>query len=96
MNNTEVADLLEAFKTGRIRLDELREDFRQRIWPITRRPAPTTYVEMAEQQDPAEDLPGSFDDVTAAYDRGELTTEQYDLLAEAAAESICAHGTPQR
>jgi hypothetical protein len=32
----------------------------------------------------------SFDDVTAAYHRGELSDSQYDTLAEATAESKCA------
>ena len=45
---------------------------------------------MAEQaeSDPYPDVPGSYDDVTAAYDRGDLTSEQYDVLSEAVAASI--------
>jgi hypothetical protein len=45
---------------------------------------------MAEQVDPAPEVPGSFDEVLAAYDRGEITREQYRTLVEAAAESIRA------
>jgi hypothetical protein len=45
---------------------------------------------MAEQLDPAADVPGSYDDLTGAYDRGELTAEQYDALSQAVAESIRA------
>jgi len=42
----------------------------------------------AALRDPEPDIPGSFDDVVAAYDRGELTHSQYRVLAEAVAESI--------
>jgi len=45
---------------------------------------------MAEQQDPEPDVPASFDEVTAAYDRGELTRDQYRTLAHAVAEAINA------
>ena len=38
---------------------------------------------MAGQEDPEPYLPGSFDDVLAAYDRGEITRERYRALAEA-------------
>jgi hypothetical protein len=91
MSASEVGELLEGFRAGRLRFSELTTFFRQRTWTISRRPVPSTYAEMAEQQDPAEDVPGSFDEVTAAYDRGELTPEQYDALAEAVADSIRGH-----
>jgi hypothetical protein len=87
---TEVTELIAAMRAGEIDLDELAEQFRHRTWPITRRQAPTTYLEMAEQQDPEPDVPGSFDEVTAAYDRGEITREQYRTLAHAVAEAINA------
>ncbi len=90
MRNTEVADLLAALSAGTISVDEVAEHFRARSWPLTRRPVPTTYEEMAGQQDPDPDVPGSFDDVTAAYDRGEITAEQYRALAHAVADSINA------
>ena len=35
-------------------------------------------------------MPGSIDDVTAAYDRGEITREQYRTLAHAVADAINA------
>ncbi|MGH3276673.1 MAG: zeta toxin family protein [Streptosporangiaceae bacterium] len=62
--------------------------FRQRSWPRRATPPPTTHLELATaaQQDPPPDEPGSFDEVTAAYDRGELTRAAYRQLAEAAAE----------
>jgi hypothetical protein len=87
---TEVTELIAALRTGAMSLDEVAEHFRQRTWPITRRPVPTSFLEMAEQQDPPADIPGSFDEVTAAYDRGELTKEQYRTLAHAVADSINA------
>ena len=51
---------------------------------------PQTYLEhaTAAQQDPEPDIPGSVDDIVAAYDRGELSYAQYRTLAEAAAEGI--------
>jgi hypothetical protein len=33
-------------------------------------------------------VPGSYDDLTGAYDRGQLTAEQYDVLSGAVADSI--------
>jgi hypothetical protein len=45
---------------------------------------------MAEQtlNDPEPYVAGSFDDVSAAFHRGDLTGDEYRVLAEAAAESI--------
>jgi hypothetical protein len=90
MSSTEVTDLLAALRDGSISLDEVAARFRERSWPITRRPAPATYAELAGQQDPGADVPGSFDDVTAAYDRGEITRDQYRTLAHAVADAINA------
>jgi hypothetical protein len=90
VSSTEVADLIADLRSGRMRLEEVAARFRQRTWPSTRRPRPASYAQMADQQDPEADLPGSFDDVTAVYDRGEITREQYRALAHAAAESINA------
>jgi hypothetical protein len=90
MTNSEVADLLAALRAGSISVDEVAARFRERSWPAASRPMPASYAEMAAQQDPEPDLPGSFDDVTAAYDRGELTREQYRALAHAVADSINA------
>jgi hypothetical protein len=87
---TEIEELIASLRAGDVSLEELAERFRHRIWAIARRPAPSSYLEMAEQQDPPVDVPGSFDEVTAAYDRGEITQEQYRTLAHAAAEAINA------
>jgi hypothetical protein len=53
-------------------------------------PARVSALFAAAQQDPEPDVPGSFDEVTAAYDRAEITRAQYRVLAEAAAESMPA------
>ena len=94
MSTTEVAELLAALRAGRLTLDEVAERFRRKSWPTARRPVPRTYAEIAAQQDVDVDVPGSFDEVVAAYDRGELTREQYRALAHAVADAINA--APQR
>jgi hypothetical protein len=86
---SEVSDLLDALRDGTMTLDEVAQRFRERQWPRRRRPPPASYLEMAArvQEDPEPYDPNSFDDVTAAYHRGELSDSQYDKLAEAMAES---------
>lgn len=87
--SSEVTDMIAALRDGSMSLDEVAQRFRERSWPRRRKPIPATYLEMASaaQEDPEPYLPGSFDDVLAAYDRGEITREQYRALAEAVAES---------
>jgi hypothetical protein len=89
---SEVTDLITAFREGSMSLEEVASRFRERSWPHRRKPTPATYLEMAAaaQEDPEPYLAGSFDDVIAAYDRGELTRPQYRVLAEAVAESSWA------
>lgn len=86
---SEVSDLIDALRDGTMTLDEVAQMFRERQWPRRRRPPPASYLEMAArvQEDPEPYDPNSFDDVTAAYHRGELSDSQYDTLAEAMAES---------
>ena len=88
----EVVDLLQALRDGAISLEDLAQRFRERTWPPTMPAPPASYLELAERalEDPRPDVPGSFDDVVAAYDRGELTRDQYRVLADAAADSIRA------
>jgi hypothetical protein len=90
MTASEIDELIRALKNGTMSTDEVAEQFRRRSWPSNRRPSPRKFLEMAEQaeSDPYPDVPGSYDDVTAAYDRGDLTSEQYDVLSEAVAASI--------
>jgi hypothetical protein len=90
MTSTEVTELIAAFRDGSLSLEEVAQRFRERTWPRTRKPEPASYAEMAAgaMEDPEPDVPGSFDEVVAAYDRGELTRAQYRTLAEAVAESL--------
>lgn len=84
----EVSDLLKALSGGHVTLDEVAQKFRERKWP-GRGARPTTYAEhaKAELADPEPYLPGSFDEVTVAYHKGDLSDEQYDVLAAAMAQS---------
>ena len=90
MSSSEVTDLISALRTGQVTLAEVAECFRRRSWPRTRRPAPAASLEFAEQLDPEADVPDSYEDLTWAYDKGELTAQQYDTLSLAVAESIRA------
>lgn len=85
----EIADLLNALHEGTISLDQVAQRFREHKWPRRSQPEPTSYLESAaaELQDPHPYVPGSFDDVTLAYDRGRLSSDQYDALARAMAEA---------
>lgn len=87
---SEVAQLITALNHGRVSLEEVAQRFRERSWPRTRGSEPQTYLELAEsaQKDPDPLVPGSFDEVAAAYRRGDLSRPQYRMLAEAAAEGI--------
>jgi hypothetical protein len=86
---SEVSDLLRALRDGTMTLDHVAQQFRERKWPRRRWNPPASYLEMASraQQDPEPYIPGSFDDVTDAYDRGELSRDEYRVLSEAVAES---------
>lgn len=94
--NNEVTELITALRNGEMSLDEVAQKFRERSWPHIQPPKPQNYLEFAAsvQEDPEPDVPGSFDEVVAAYDRGELTHSQYRALAEAAAESIRREYSP--
>jgi hypothetical protein len=96
MSASEVTDLIGALRSGELTLDEVAARFKQRKWQKARGPVARTYAEMAEaaQLDPGANVPGSFDDVTAAYDRGDVTREQYRTLAHAVADAINAGREP--
>jgi hypothetical protein len=87
--SSEISELIAALQDGSMTLDQVEDQFRQRAWPPRSAPAPATYLDLATaaQQDPPPDVPESFDEVTAAYDRGELTRAAYRRLAAAAAAS---------
>lgn len=90
MSTTEVRDLLASLQSGDLSLVEVVRRFRSRSWPDPAVPDPQDYLELAAaaQRDPEPDVPGSFDEITAAYDRGEITREQYRALAHAVADAI--------
>jgi hypothetical protein len=90
--SSEVTELIAALRAGTMTLDEVAERFRRRHWPRTRKARPETYLAMAAQasEDPEPDVPGSYNEVTAAYYRREISSEQYRVLSDAVAESINA------
>jgi hypothetical protein len=86
---SEVTDLLAALRDGTVSLDEVARRFRDRSWPRPAAPRPTTYLELATraQEDPDGEVPGSFDEVTAALYRGDISDDDYEILAQAMAAS---------
>jgi hypothetical protein len=86
---SEVTDLISSYNAGELTLDELADRFRNRRWPRAMAPPPSTYLDLAAraQEDPRPAVPDSYDDITAAYARGELTREEYDLLSDAVLEA---------
>jgi len=86
---SEVSDLIKALRDGTLTLEQVAQRFRERQWPRRRRTPPTSYLEMAAraQEDPEPYVPGSFDDVSAAFHRGDLSRDEYRVLSEAVAES---------
>jgi hypothetical protein len=87
--SSEISDLINALRDGTMTLDEVAQRFRERKWPRRRRPPPASYLEMAAraQEDPEPYVLGSFDDVSAAFHRGDLSRDEYRMLSEAVAES---------
>jgi hypothetical protein len=87
---SEVTDLIAALRGGTMSLDEVARRFRERSWPDPPRPEPQTESEVAARlmDDPDPYVPGSFDEVNLAYDRQELTDQQYRVLARAATEAM--------
>ena len=96
--STDVTELIEALHSGSMSLDEVARRFRERSWPRRRTPPPSNYLELAAaaQQDPEPPVPGSFDDVVAAYDLGKITDHQYEVLSEAVAVSKRAEDRGER
>jgi hypothetical protein len=87
--SSEVTDLIDALRHGRMSLEEVASRFRAQSWPSTHKLEPETYLELAAaaQTDPEPYLAGSFDDVVSAYDQGKLTDDEYAVLSAAVAES---------
>jgi hypothetical protein len=86
---SDVSKMISALRDGTMTLDEVAQQFRERKWPRRKWKPPASYLEMAAraQEDPEPYVPGSFDDVTGAYDRGDLSRDEYRVLSEAVAES---------
>jgi hypothetical protein len=87
--SSEVTELINALRSGEMSLEEVAGRFRERRWPRKRKEEPSTYLEMAAaaEHDPAPYVEGSFDDVVAAYDRNELSDDEYEVLSKAVADS---------
>lgn len=88
--SNEINILLQALKDGSMSLAQVAQAFREHSWAPQQSAPAMTYEQLAaaELADPEPYIPGSFDDVTAAYHREELTDEQYDVLANAMTESV--------
>lgn len=91
-DSDDLTELINALRDGSMSLDEVAQRFRERSWPRARVHRPASYLEMAAavQEDPPPIVPGSFDQVSAAYRRGEMTRAQYEVLVQAFAESVPA------
>lgn len=91
----EVEDLLDALHQGAITLEEVALKFRERKWPRRQKSEPLSYIDMAaaELQDPDPYIPGSFDDVAAAFHQKKISREQFRALSEAVADAQRAEDT---
>ncbi|MDQ2874784.1 MAG: hypothetical protein M3Y33_08340 [Actinomycetota bacterium] len=90
--SNEITALITALNSDELSLDQVAQKFRERSWPATTPPAPVTQAEWEARlmADPDPYVAGSFDDVAAAFFRGDITLDQYSVLSEAAAASINA------
>jgi hypothetical protein len=87
--SNEVIELINALYEGTMTVDEVAQRFRVRTWPRRRRPPSDSYLDAlaAELQDPDPYIPGSFDDVIAAYDQRKISREQLRILSDAIADA---------
>lgn len=85
----EVNELLDGLHQGKLTLDEVAGKFRDRKWPRRRKDEAHSYLDMAvaELQDPDPYIPGSFDDVAAAYHQKKISRDQFRALSEAVADA---------
>jgi len=84
-----VTAMLTAYRDGTYTLDDLSLEFRARRWPQVPDVCPPELEQArAAIDDPEPYVPGSFDDVVLAYDRGWLSDADYDVLAGAAAADL--------
>ncbi|MDQ2815915.1 MAG: hypothetical protein M3Z75_29745 [Actinomycetota bacterium] len=84
-----VTAMITSFRDGKSTLDDLSLEFRARRWPQVPDVCPPE-LEQARSaiDDPEPYVPGSFDDVILAYDRGWLSDPDYDVLSGAAAADL--------
>jgi Zeta toxin len=84
-----VAAMIAAFQRGQLSLDGLGLEFRARRWPAVPSVCPPGLEPARAALDDLEPYaPGSFDDVTFAYDLGRLSDEEYEFLTEAAGAAV--------
>jgi hypothetical protein len=88
--SNEVTELIGALQNGRMTLEEVADRFRERSWPRRDTEKANTYLDLATaaERDPGPYIEGSFDDVAAAFHRGALSDIQYEVLAQAMADSM--------
>jgi hypothetical protein len=85
----EVATMIWAYLAGEMTMEALCGRFRSRRWPAVPPVTPPGMEEAAAAiDDPEPYVPGSFDDVVRAYDRGWITDPDYEALAMAAAAGV--------
>jgi hypothetical protein len=84
-----VTAMITSFRDGKSTLDDLSLEFRARRWPQVPDVCPPE-LEQARVaiDDPEPYVPGSFDDVVLAYDRGWLSDPDYHVLSGAAAADL--------
>jgi hypothetical protein len=84
-----VTSMLTSFRDGKLTLDDLSLEFRARRWPQVPDVCPPELEQArAAIDDPEPYVPGSFDDVVLAYDRGWLSDPDYEVLSGAAAADL--------
>lgn len=88
--SSEVTELIIALRNGTMSLDQVAQRFRERSWPRRHAKKAASYLDLAAaaERDPEPYLEGSFDDVAAAFHRGDLSDSEYEALAQAMAESM--------
>jgi hypothetical protein len=96
--SSEVADLIAALRSGTMCLDQVAERFRERSWSRRNATGAASYLDLAAaaETDPDPYLEGSFDDVSAAFHCGELSDNEYEVLAQAMTESMRAEDARKR
>ena len=81
---SEVTEMIDAYRSGELTLDELTQRFHDRVWPSPRPPAQSVdELYKRELEDPDPPVEGSFDEVVNAYHAGQITGAEYKALARA-------------